>query len=161
MIVLFIIIVALIVVALELIIKEFWIVFAIGIVSAIVLFVVVWLSDNSKNNGQNKKQNYVRNKKQNPIQSKKQDEPTTYEMDHLLSSVDEMLTFDLLNEQRKKLQRLQNNKKRDYTEYWETHCESCDEFLEDCECDWERQSKQDVSQSDSGFGTHGGNDFEK
>ena len=35
MIVLFIIIVALIVVALELIIKEFWIVFAIGIVSAI------------------------------------------------------------------------------------------------------------------------------
>lgn len=161
MIVLFIIIVALIVVALELIIKEFWIVFAIGIVSAIVLFVAVRISDNGKNNGQNKKQNYVRSKKQNPTQSKKQDEPTTYEMDHLLSSVDEMLTFDLLNEQQKKLQRPQNNKKRDYTEYWETHCESCDEFLEDCECDWKSQSKEDISQSDTGFGTHDENDFEK
>ena len=154
MIVLFIIIVALIVVALELIIKEFWIVFAVfavGIALGIVFGIADWISGNGQNSGQNKNQT--------PPQSKKQDEPTTYETDHLLSSVDEMLTFDLLNEQQKKLQRLQNNKKRDYTEYWETHCESCDELLEDCECDWERQSKQDISQSDTGFGTHEENDF--
>lgn len=29
---------------------------------------------------------------------------------------------------------------------WETHCESCGELLEDCECDWRGQSKQDISQ---------------
>lgn len=31
---------------------------------------------------------------------------------------------------------------------WETHCESCGELLEDCECDWHKQSKQDISQDD-------------
>ena len=31
---------------------------------------------------------------------------------------------------------------------WETHCESCGELLEDCECDWKHQSKQDISQDD-------------
>ena len=31
---------------------------------------------------------------------------------------------------------------------WETHCESCGELLEDCECDWQKQSKQDISQDD-------------
>ena len=152
------IVIAIIVVSVivTLIFKNFWIVFAVLAV-CIALGIVFGIADWISGNGQNSEQN----KNQTPPQSKKQDEPTTYEMDHLLSSVDEMLTFDLLNEQQKKLQRLQNNKKRDYTEYWETHCESCDELLEDCECDWERQSKQDVSQSDSGFGTHGGNDFEK
>lgn len=29
---------------------------------------------------------------------------------------------------------------------WETHCESCGELLEDCECDWQEQSKQDINQ---------------
>ncbi len=27
---------------------------------------------------------------------------------------------------------------------WETHCESCEEFLEDCECDFEDESRQDI-----------------
>ena len=158
------IVIAIIVVSVivTLIFKNFWIVFAVlagCIALGIVFGIADWISGNGQNSGQNKKQNYVRSKKQNPTQSKKQDEPTTYEMDHLLSSVDEMLTFDLLNEQQKKLQRPQNNKKRDYTEYWETHCESCDEFLEDCECDWKSQSKEDISQSDTGFGTHDENDF--
>lgn len=31
---------------------------------------------------------------------------------------------------------------------WETHCESCGELLEDCECDWKQQSRQDISQDD-------------
>ena len=152
------IVIAIIVVSVivTLIFKNFWIVFAVfavGIALGIVFGIADWISGNGQNSGQNKNQT--------PPQSKKQDEPTTYETDHLLSSVDEMLTFDLLNEQQKKLQRLQNNKKRDYTEYWETHCESCDEFLEDCECDWKSQSKEDISQSDTGFGTHEENDFEE
>ena len=29
---------------------------------------------------------------------------------------------------------------------WEIQCESCGELLEDCECDWRGQSKQDISQ---------------
>lgn len=40
----------------------------------------------------------------------------------------------------------ENKKQLDYNEYWETHCESCGELLEDCECDWKGQSKQDISQ---------------
>lgn len=35
--------------------------------------------------------------------------------------------------------------KKDYTEYWETHCESCGELLEDCECEWKHYSKEDIS----------------
>lgn len=38
-------------------------------------------------------------------------------------------------------------KKQDFND-WETHCESCGELLEDCECDWKGQSKQDISQDD-------------
>lgn len=30
---------------------------------------------------------------------------------------------------------------------WEEHCESCGELLEDCECDWKRQSREDISNS--------------
>ena len=29
---------------------------------------------------------------------------------------------------------------------WELHCESCDKVLEDCECDWKNQCKQETSQ---------------
>ena len=39
-------------------------------------------------------------------------------------------------------------KKREDINDWETHCESCGELLEDCECDWEDQSEQDISQDD-------------
>ena len=40
-----------------------------------------------------------------------------------------------------------NNKKKKKQDFndWETHCESCGELLEDCECDWKGQSKQDIS----------------
>lgn len=31
---------------------------------------------------------------------------------------------------------------------WETDCESCEELLEDCECDWQDISKEDISQDD-------------
>ena len=31
---------------------------------------------------------------------------------------------------------------------WETDCESCEELLEDCECDWQDISREDISQSD-------------
>lgn len=37
------------------------------------------------------------------------------------------------------------NKKRGFFN-WETHCESCGELLEDCECDWREQSCLDISQ---------------
>ena len=33
-----------------------------------------------------------------------------------------------------------------YSDYWETHCESCGELLEDCECDWQNESKTDISE---------------
>lgn len=39
------------------------------------------------------------------------------------------------------------NKKKQQDFNWETHCESCGELLEDCTCDWQAQSKQDISQS--------------
>jgi hypothetical protein len=28
---------------------------------------------------------------------------------------------------------------------WEEHCESCGELLEDCECDWQKHSREDIS----------------
>lgn len=39
-----------------------------------------------------------------------------------------------------------NNPKDNFD--WETHCESCGELLEDCECDWKGLSKRDISQDD-------------
>lgn len=54
--------------------------------------------------------------------------------------VNDMILMDMMKKDKKK------KPKKDYTEYWETHCESCGELLEDCECDWKKQSKQDISQ---------------
>lgn len=39
-----------------------------------------------------------------------------------------------------------NKKHNDFD--WETHCELCGELLEDCECDRQKQRKQDISQDD-------------
>lgn len=41
-----------------------------------------------------------------------------------------------------------NQKKKDDVEDLKNYCESCGKLLEDCECDWKGQSKQDISQDE-------------
>ena len=53
--------------------------------------------------------------------------------------VNDMIIMEMMEKEKKK-----KSKKKNFN--WETHCESCGELLEDCECDWKRQSKQDISQ---------------
>ena len=52
--------------------------------------------------------------------------------------------FSFLYELTKPLKKNKKNKNNDFD--WETHCESCGELLEDGECDWKNQSKQDIFQ---------------
>lgn len=37
------------------------------------------------------------------------------------------------------------NKDKTKNNDWEEHCESCGELLEDCECDWQKHSREDIS----------------
>lgn len=53
--------------------------------------------------------------------------------------VNDMIIMEMMEKEKKK-----KSKKKNFN--WETRCESCGELLEDCECDWKRQSKQDISQ---------------
>ena len=55
--------------------------------------------------------------------------------------LNDMILIDMMEKDKKK-----KTKKKEFD--WETHCESCGELLEDCECDWRGQSKQDISQDD-------------
>jgi hypothetical protein len=51
------------------------------------------------------------------------------------------------NKSNYKFNKINTTKGNKYAEdYWETHCESCGELLEDCECDWQDQSREDISQ---------------
>lgn len=62
--------------------------------------------------------------------------------------------FDFLNTlfdgKQKKNNKTNINKNKNQPDEtdWETHCESCGELLEDCECDWREQSRQDIGQDE-------------
>lgn len=55
--------------------------------------------------------------------------------------VNDMILMEMIEKNKKN-----KHKKKEFN--WEAHCESCGELLEDCECDWREQSKQDISQDD-------------
>lgn len=57
--------------------------------------------------------------------------------------INDMIILHMVDESRKKITK---KRKIDMNTYWETHCESCGELLEDCECDNKVLSKQDISQ---------------
>lgn len=109
------------------IMDEFLIILAVSIVAGIIWGVVQAVMDKKKG---------TTNIQKKPIKKQKSEEEI----------LEEAIMYDMLNKQIKKKQQKKNQK--DYTEYWETHCESCGELLEDCECDWKRQSKQDISQDE-------------
>jgi len=96
---------------------------AIGIISAIIQAV-----ENKKGMKTNKTNNHK------PLRENKQ----SY-WDDEDQVVNDMIIMEMMEKEKKK-----KSKKKNFN--WETHCESCGELLEDCECDWKRQSKQDISQ---------------
>ena len=71
--------------------------------------------------------------------------------------VNDMIIMEMMDQEEQKRKTLKKN-----TFNWETDCESCEELLEDCECDWQDNSKEDISQSnwnDKGSGK-GGTSFD-
>lgn len=96
---------------------------AIGIISAIIQAV-----ENKKGMKTNKTNNHK------PSRENKQSH-----WDDEDQVVNDMIIMEMMEKEKKK-----KSKKKNFN--WETHCESCGELLEDCECDWKRQSKQDISQ---------------
>ena len=57
--------------------------------------------------------------------------------------VNDMIIMEMMDQEEQKRKSLKKD-----TFNWETDCESCEELLEDCECDWHDNSKEDISQSD-------------
>lgn len=57
--------------------------------------------------------------------------------------VNDMIIMDMMEREEREKSAIKKG-----TFNWETDCESCEELLEDCECDWRDISKNDISQND-------------